>query len=64
MLGPEHPDTLGSRYYIAHALNGQGQRKEALKEAETVYAGRLKVLPEGNPETVEAKELVEELKAE
>ena len=56
--GPEHPAALGSRFKLARCLLAQQKNKEARQEAEAAYAGWKKVLGEGHPITVTAKELL------
>ena len=49
VLGPEHPDTLTSRYNLALALAHQEKWREARVVAEVAEAGFRWVLGDGHP---------------
>ena len=44
VLGPEHPDTLGSIYNLSNVLNSQGKYEEAEAMHQRALQGREKVL--------------------
>jgi hypothetical protein len=52
VLGPEHPDTLGSMNNLAGVLNSQGKHKEAEVMHRQTLAGMEKVLGHEHPSTL------------
>jgi serine/threonine protein kinase/Flp pilus assembly protein TadD len=57
-LGPDHPDTLTSRFGVAKLLAFQGKYKEAEAEFRLLYEKRRAVRGEGHPETIEAMNML------
>jgi tetratricopeptide (TPR) repeat protein len=55
LLGPEHPDTLAARHYIARAILLQGRYTEAETELRAVLKSRQKVLGPADPETLRTR---------
>ncbi|MFI0733937.1 tetratricopeptide repeat protein [Streptomyces sp. NPDC021225] len=56
VLGPDHPDTLISRYEAAFALGRLGRHGDALGEYGQVAAGRERVLGPEHPDTLAARQ--------
>ena len=52
VLGPEHPDTLGTMNNVAHSYFAAGRWDEALKLREEVLVLRRKVLGPDHPHTL------------
>jgi len=55
LLGPEHPDTIAARHYMARAAVLQGRYAEAETEYRGVLKLREKVLGPENPETLKTR---------
>jgi len=55
ILGPDHPDTLGSRTNLAAAYRAAGQVAEALPLYERTLADRERVLGPGRPYTMQSR---------
>ncbi|QKW05142.1 tetratricopeptide repeat protein [Streptomyces sp. NA04227] len=55
-LGPDHPETLTSRYEVGYALARVGRDTQALQEYEQVAAARERVLGALHPETLGARQ--------
>ncbi|MEV0116890.1 tetratricopeptide repeat protein [Streptomyces sp. NPDC050844] len=51
-LGPQHPDTLASRYNLARTLGELGRWQEAVSEHESVLAVRDQLLGPEHPDTL------------
>ncbi|MFI1224905.1 MULTISPECIES: tetratricopeptide repeat protein [unclassified Streptomyces] len=56
VLGPDHPDTLASRYETALALSRTGRTEEALAEFARVAEGRERALGADHPQTLAARQ--------
>ena len=54
-LGPEHPDTLLSRYEAAYCLTGLGRTEEAMRLYAYVGQARARVLGADHPDTLAAR---------
>ena len=52
LLGPDHPDTLGSRNNLAEAYRAAGRTGEAITLAEQVLAARERLLGPDHPDTL------------
>ena len=55
-LGPDHPDTLASRYEIGFTLSRTGHTADALREFGRVAEGRARTLGPDHPETLAARQ--------
>jgi tetratricopeptide (TPR) repeat protein len=55
LLGPEHPDTIAARHYLARALNLQGRYAEAEAEFRHVLKLRTRVLGPEHPDTLRTR---------
>jgi tetratricopeptide (TPR) repeat protein len=55
VLGPEHPDTLAARHYLARAVLMQGRDAEAEKEYRELVRLRAKVLGPEHPDTLTSR---------
>ena len=51
VLGPEHPDTLGSMYNLACTWKHQGRDIEAIKLMEECVHLRIRILGANHPDT-------------
>jgi eukaryotic-like serine/threonine-protein kinase len=56
VLGPGHPDTLGSRYEVAFALSRTGRTADALREFSRVAEGRERAYGPDHPDTLAARQ--------
>ncbi len=52
VLGPEHPDSLAAKQWLAALLMWQGRNAESEKEARTALQTARRVLGEGRPQTL------------
>ena len=55
VLGPDHPDTLGSRYNLAIAYLTAGRTEEAIALHEQTMAARERILGPDHPSTLKAR---------
>jgi len=55
VLGPDHPDTLGSRNNLANAYWAAGRTDEAITSHEQTLAARARVLGPDHPETMQSR---------
>jgi Tetratricopeptide repeat len=62
VLGPEHPDTLGSRNNLANALDGLGDYQRAAQLHEQTLTIRERVLGPEHPDTLKSRNLAETLR--
>jgi tetratricopeptide (TPR) repeat protein len=56
LLGPDHPDTLASRYEVAFTLNHTGRPADALREYTHVADSRERILGPDHPDTLTARQ--------
>ncbi|MFE9452766.1 tetratricopeptide repeat protein [Streptomyces sp. NPDC006739] len=56
LLGPDHPDTLASRYEVAFTLSRTGRAAEALDGYTEVARARARVLGPDHPDTLAARQ--------
>ena len=62
LMGPRHPATCVSLYNLASFLSRHGGKDEALSLAETALEGFLHTWPDGNINTLAAKDLIYRLR--
>ncbi|MGW7258735.1 tetratricopeptide repeat protein [Streptomyces sp. NPDC054834] len=56
LLGPDHPDTLASRYELGFTLSRAGRPADALREYTEVARARARVLGADHPDTLAARQ--------
>jgi hypothetical protein len=61
VLGPEHPDTLGSLHNLARCLQAQGKVREALPLSRRAVESGTKVLGPEHPNVMRFQRLLDQL---
>lgn len=63
VLGPQHPDTLSTCFYLARCLHAEGSKGEAKELAKRAVDGARKVLGQEHPDAKKYEQFLEELSA-